>query len=110
MSKITDEKTIPEDVLRAALDVSRTIYPEIDDDGRAYLPNDAVEVIARAILDEREKATLFVGELLEALRGFSVTDDNIVGATGEHLIVRLPIKAITAAASAIAKAEGRLVG
>jgi hypothetical protein len=46
-------------------------------------------------------------DMYEALKGFNIGEADIVGATATHLIIRLPMKVITSAAAAIAKAEGR---
>jgi len=46
-------------------------------------------------------------DLLDAVRALNIGPEAIVAGTADHLIVKLPIKAITAAAVAIAKAEGR---
>lgn len=47
---------IPEDVMKAATYVATALlYPDVDDDGRAYLTQDHINIIARAILAERER-------------------------------------------------------
>lgn len=43
-------------------------------------------------------------DMLEALKGFSMTEQMIVSGTSTHLTLRVPIEAIQKAAAAIAKA------
>lgn len=47
---------IPDDVMKASRSVAISLlYPEVDDDGRGYLTQEHIDLIARAILAERER-------------------------------------------------------
>ena len=67
----------------------------------------AGEMIAAREGNAGDSLTAAAPDLLEAVRALNVGEADIVGGTSEHIIVRLPIRALTAAAAAIAKAEGR---
>jgi hypothetical protein len=59
--------------------------------------------------EDRANAHLIAAapDLLAALKEFRLKEEYVVGAQGQHLILRVPLDAIQKAAAAIAKAEGR---
>jgi hypothetical protein len=60
---------IPSDIKQAAYDCARGIYLAVDDAGAPYMTGDDVEVIAKAILAERERCAKLI-------------EDNIIMNTG----------------------------
>lgn len=50
------EMQIPRNIMRTATNVATALlYPEVDDDGRAYLTQEHIDIIARAIFAERSR-------------------------------------------------------
>jgi len=48
---------IPDDVMKSATNVATALlYPEVDDDGRAYLTQDHINIIASALVGARRVA------------------------------------------------------
>lgn len=59
------EMQIPDDIMRTATSIATALlYPEVDDDGRAYLTQEHIDIIALAILAERERAAKVCGNFL----------------------------------------------
>lgn len=60
-----------------------------------------------ATLDANARLIAAAPDLLEALKGFNITEADIVAGTADSLVIRVPLAAIQAAAAAVDKAEGR---
>lgn len=76
------------------------------EDGRWVVNTEGDIITACEFLTEKNARMIAaLPELLEAVEAFNVGPDDIVGATSEHLIVRLPVAIITKAAAALQKAQ-----
>ncbi len=71
---------LPDDVMKAATNVATALlYPEVDDDGRAYLTQDHINIIASALVEARRVA------LEDAVR-VAETDDELSGDLPPHVV------------------------